>query len=207
MPSSSASLVAKRRTAVAEMLSGGKSVAEIHSHLNEQGIRNPKTNRPYSSSTVSNDIRLIARKQTRSEAAQTINAQLSQITGQKQPLSETIGQWTYTKPLWQSRILLHVDTTYKDLVFWDALRRGTAPGYELSGPALCLSTAQTIASYAYGKGINASLVQAAIPSDERRTTVHEAALSEANGKPTQNLRNAEKTTKQAGGKPAPIGVS
>lgn len=154
-------------TQVSNLSEAHKLTREISTSLQQRGVINPRTKKPYSAATIKKD------------------------------LAETIGLWTYTKPLNQSRILLHVDTTYKDYPFWDALRRGLAPGYELSGPALCLSTAQTIASYCYGKGFSASLAQASIPSDERKT-LHEAALAEANGKPTQNLRNAEKSSKQPG---------
>jgi hypothetical protein len=158
-----------------------KVVPEIAAQLKKQNLVNPRTGKPYSAATITKD------------------------------LSETIGQWTYVKPLWQSRILLHVDTTFKDYVFWDALRRGTAPGYEVSGPAFCLPTAQTIASYCFGKGINVSLVQSAIPTADR-VALHEAAailsFAEANGKPTQNIRNANKpAAPQKNGKAPQSGTS
>lgn len=131
----------------------------------------------------------------------------------QRPLAETIGQWTYVKPQWNARVLLNVDTTWKDYIFWDALRRGTAPGFTISGPSFCLPAAQTTVSYVYGRGIQASLIESAISSDagkQDKRTLHEAAepLAEANGKPTQNKRNAlGKGAKPSSAKPAtPLAV-
>lgn len=185
----------QRREAVLALFSAGQSPSEIARTLNSQGVRNPRTKQPYSRTTVINDLKT-----------------LKQPSITKTPLSETIGQWTYVKPQWNARVLLNVDTTWKDYIFWDALRRGTAPGYEISGPAFCLPAAQTIASYAFGKGIKASLIESAIPSDQSRTTLHEAALSEANGRPTQNKQNANKQNskptlnKATGGQKQPLAM-
>jgi len=130
--------------------------------FDRQGIVNPRTGKPYSPATLRHD------------------------------LAETIGQWTYVKPQWNARVFLNVDTSWKDYIFWDALRRGTAQGYEISGPAFCLPAAQTIASYCFGRGLNASLVASAV--GPRLTALNEAArpMTEANGKPTQAKRNALK---------------
>ena len=147
-----------------------KLAPDIISELNRQGVTNPSTGKAYTQKTV------------------------------KQDLAETIGQWTYVKPQWNARVLLNVDTTWKDYVFWDALRRGTAPGYEISGPSFCQPAAQTTASYCFGKGISASLVESAVTAQERKALNEAAVLSlvEANGKPTQNKINGATT----GGKPA-----
>lgn len=138
---------------------------DILSDLRQKNITNPRTGKPYSVKTIRSD------------------------------LAETIGQYTFVKPQWNARVLINTDSTWKDYVFWDALRRGTAPGYEISGPAFCLPAAQTIASYAFGKGISANLMESSTRADERQR-VNEAstALTEANGKPLQNKRNAVKSS-------------
>lgn len=109
-----------------------------------------------------------------------------------QRVSEIIGQWTMTKPMWAARILLSKDTTWPDYVFYDALRRGRAPGYEIGG-LFATPIAQTIASYAFGKGIKASLM----PS----SSVSEPSLGVSeDGKRTKDLKMATSTGKGAPGK-------
>lgn len=159
-----------RRAAVASFMTDKRKTSldeatpylnDIRTHLQARGLINPRTHKPYSPATIRKD------------------------------LAETIGQWTYVKPQWNARVLLNADTTWRDYVFWDSLRRGTAAGYEFSGPSLGLPAAQKIASYVYGKGISAHLLASAV-TDKQVSALHESAypLVEANGQPTQNKRNA-----------------
>lgn len=177
----------KRRIAVSHLSQGGLKPAQIAAALQTQGIVNPKTGKAFSRQTIRGDLRATV-TETKTSSSQIIDG----FKVSRRPLSETIGQYTFVKPQWNARILLNVDATWRDLVFWDALRRGTAPGYELSGPAFCMPAAQTIASYAFGKGIRASLVESAVTAEDRKVSLHEAAwpLTEVNGKPTQNKKNA-----------------
>lgn len=180
-------MTAKRRTAVFHLSQGGLKPAQISAALQAQGIVNPQTGKAFSRQTIRGDLRA-GIVEAKASNYQVVNG----FKVSRRPIAETIGQYTFVKPQWNARVLLNVDTTWIDYVFWDALRRGTALGYEISGPAFCLPAAQTIASYAYGKGIRASLVESAVTAEDRKVTLHEAAwpLSEANGKPTQNKRNA-----------------
>ena len=162
-------LTQQRRKVVASLVSAGKSQADILSELRTQGILNPRTGKAYS--------------------RQTIRADMRQASHPLTPLAETIGEWTYVKPQWNARVLINVDTTWRDYIFWDALRRGRAAGYEFSGPAFCLPAAQKIASYVYGKGISAHLIGSGV-TEKTRTALHESAIKEANGQPTQSKRNA-----------------
>lgn len=146
------------------MTAASKLIPDILSELNQQNIKNPRTGKPYSSRTIYAD------------------------------LAETIGVWSYVKPNWQARVLLNIDSVAKDVVFWDSLRRGLAPGFEVSGPSFCLPATQTITSYVYGKGITAHLMETAVNAADARQRVNEAAISEANGKPLQNKRNAVKSS-------------
>lgn len=95
-------------------------------------------------------------------------------------VSEIIGVWSQTKPMWNARILLSKDSTSSDYVFFDSLRRGKAPGLEIGG-LFATPICQTIASYAFGAGITASLVESAATTTN---AVHE------NGQPTKNLTAA-----------------
>lgn len=97
-------------------------------------------------------------------------------------VAEIIGTWTFVKPMLEQRILLNKDTTYPAYDFWDNLRRGKAPGYEIGG-LFCAPIAQTIASYAYGPGIQVSLIETAA-TDADTKSVHE------DGKPTKALKTA-----------------
>ena len=173
-----------RRQAVASLAQAGKTLAEIQTALPAQGVRNPRTGKAYSRQTLKADL-TVARP-AKTPAVEILRNGMRHFRRPFDPVAETIGQWTYTKPYWQARILLNVDLTWKDYVFWDALRRGTAPGYTVTGPAFCLPSAQTIASYVFGKGMTASI----LPPGETGRAVHEAALGEANGRPTQNKKNA-----------------
>src|SRR5689334_17188013 len=133
---SHAQVAASRRAAVVSFMKDRKatSLSEAYRALPDlqTGLpNNPRTRKPYSAQTIKRD------------------------------LAETIGQWTYVKPQWNARVLLNADTTWRDYVFWDALRRGTAAGYEFSGPSLGLPAAQKIASYVFGKGISAHLIASA----------------------------------------------
>lgn len=149
------------------------SLSEAHSalpdlltQLRARGLVNPRTGKAYSAQTIRRD------------------------------LAETIGQWTHVKPQWNARVLLNVDSTWRDYVFWDALRRGTAAGYEFSGPSLGLPAAQKIASYVYGDGITAHLLESSV-TDKQTTALHESLpLSEADGKPTQAKKSALKGKNQ-----------
>lgn len=195
-----AEMATLRRTAIATMANTTMTLPEMEKSLKAQGIVNPRTGKPYSRQTIRTDVH---------DARSTIGVVSPKISTRhvtrRGPLAETIGQWTYVKPQWNARVLLNVDTTWQDYVFLDALRRGTAAGFEISGPAFCQPAAQTIASYCFGKGISANLIESAISSDagkQDKRTLNEAALSEANGKPTQNKRNAMKPA----GKPSATGA-
>lgn len=174
-------ITTRRRTAVASLSVMGQSPTEIARNLKAQGIVNPRTKKPFSRTTVQSDLRLLERK-----------PQVEMINGKRvfrRPMAETIGTWTMTKPMFQSRYLYNVDTSWKDLAFWDALRRGMAPGYEVGG-MFCTPIAQTIASYTLGTGMSASLIDSAVPASavNGRRSIHQ------DGKPTQALRAAKKTS-------------
>lgn len=168
-PQTNSQLAQSRRDAIVSVVKPWKmtslaeaqqSLPDVLTHLQQRGFVNPRTRKPYSPTTIRRD------------------------------LAETIGQWTYVKPQWNARVLLNVDSSWRDYVFWDALRRGSAAGYEFSGPNLGLPASQKIASYVYGKGISAHLLESSI-TDKQMTSLHETArISEANGGPTQNKRNA-----------------
>ena len=164
----------ERRAIVGAMARTGKGVSEIVKAVKNQGIVNPKTGKAYSRQTILSDM-----------------AYHASITSQtrSRPLSETIGVWSYVKPYWNARVLLNVDTSFKDYIFYDSLRRGQAAGLQISGPSFCLPAVQTITSYCFGKGVNAHLMESAIPQAETKA-VHETNIREANGKPTQNKKNA-----------------
>lgn len=144
-------------------------IPQLAATLKEWGVVNPRTGKSYTPATLRVD------------------------------LAETIGQWTYVKPQWNARVLLNVDTSWKDYIFYDALRRGTAQGYEISGPAFCLPAATKTASYVFGRGIGASLVESAV--QKKMVALNETArpLSQANGQPTQSKRNALKGPTNANG--------
>lgn len=178
-------ITAKRREQVAVLSQTGKTVRQIRQELKSQGLVNPTTGKPFSRQTINADLSQIA---SRPSPVRTVNG----INVYKRPLAETIGQWTYVKPMWNARILLNVDSTWQDYVFLDALRRGKAPGYEIGG-LFCLPIAQTIASHVLGDGISASLMADAVSAKDSKggkVTIHEALL-EADGKPTRNLKNAQ----------------
>lgn len=180
-----AEITAKRREQVSLLSSAGKSPRQIRQELSKQGFVNPNTGKPFSRQTINADLSQIAKPPGG------VTVMPNGIKVFRRPLSETIGQWTYVKPLWNARILLNVDSTWRDYVFLDALRRGTAPGYEIGG-LFCLPIAQTIASHVLGDGISASLMDSAISAKDTKIKIHEAApLSEADGKPTRNLKNAQ----------------
>lgn len=183
-----AELTQKRRVAVAGFAGSNKQPSEIASELRKQGIVNPHTGKAYSRQTIRADMRAV---QKPTDVRQLANG----IRTFRRPLAETIGQWSFVKPVWFARILLNVDSTWKDYVFLDALRRGTAPGYEIGG-LFCTPIAQTIASHVLGDGISASLMDSGIPAKELKFSLNEAAIaelgiSEADGKPTRNLKNAQ----------------
>jgi hypothetical protein len=176
-----------RRTVLVEMLKPLRlssleqaqvRLPQILSDLQRQGVINARTGKPYTARTIRVD------------------------------LAETIGQWTYVKPQWNARVLLNLDSSWKDYVFWDALRRGTAAGYEISGPAFCLPASQIIAAYSFGRGINASLVGSAI--NRKMVALNETArvlpIREANGQPTQAKRNAVGQPSKNGKSPAPLAL-
>ncbi len=177
-------VILKRQQTVAELAAAGQGVSAIRDALHAQGIVNPRTQKGYSRQTIQADLRAIQRPTD----MQTVNG----YKVFKRPLAETIGQWTYVKPLWQSRILLNVDTTFKDYVFLDALRRGMAPGYEVGG-LFCMPIAQTIASHVLGDGLSASLIESAVPTKAAKISVHE------DGKPTRNLKNAQAPAMKSNG--------
>jgi hypothetical protein len=165
---SNSTAAAQRRQTVAAISRRftNPTASDIDAELRRQGISNPRTGKPYSPRTI------------------------------KMDLAETIGQWTQVRPMWDARVLVNADTTWRDYIFWDAFRRGTALGYELSGPALCMPAAQKIASYVYGKGITAHLLDSSV-TDKQQTSLHETAPArEANGQPTQSKRNALKGNSQ-----------
>jgi hypothetical protein len=179
-------MTVKRRSMVAEMAIAGLPRNEIVNQLRTLGIVNPRTGKSYSRQTIAGDIQ---------SALRPSNVEI--INGKRvfrRQVSETIGQWTYTKPLWNSRILLNVDTTFKDYIFFDALRRGTAAGYQIGG-LFCMPIAQTLASHLLGNGISASLVTSAIP--KKSTSVHE------DGKQTKNLKASQKQAVAAAPKAKP----
>lgn len=195
-------VTAIRRSIVAELSRAGVKPAVISATLAEKGILNPRTGKPFTRQVIRADMQAY-KKATEPRDVRYENG----FKVYRRPVSETIGQWSMVKPNWNARVLLNMDTTTKDYVFWDALRRGTAAGYEISGPAFCLPAAQTIASYCFGKGITAALVESAIPAAENKRSVNEAALvSEANGKPTQNKRNAMNSGQGNQGKVSPLNV-
>ena len=195
-----ADMTIRRREAVASL--SGKKPAEISEALRQQGLVNPTTGKPYSRQTIRADLREVARRQPPAPPASTPSRP---VRVRRENLAETIGRFTYVKPQWPARILLNVDAVWIDYPFFDALRRGEAPGFEISGPAFCLPAAQTTTSYVYGKGISASLVESAVPTSATKQALHEAAepLSEQNGKPTQNKRNALNQPGSQPGRPAP----
>lgn len=170
-----AEMTSKRRTLVSELVAAGKTKLQIVNELRSQGVVNPRTGKSYSRQTITGDMAQVAQR----PKVEIING----FRVFRRPVAETIGQYTLTKPLWNARILLNIDTTWKDYVFWDALRRGTAAGYQIGG-LFCMPIAQTIASHVLGDGISASLVESAIPKS--LTSVHQ------DGKPTKNLKAVQK---------------
>lgn len=184
---SATDITSKRREQVAVLSAAGKTPRQIHKEISGK-FRNPNTGKPFSRKTINTDLAEIARPP----------GGVHYERGMKvfrRPLAETIGQWTYVKPIWYARILLNTDATWKDYVFLDALRRGTAPGYEIGG-LFCTPIAQTIASHVLGDGISASLMDSGIPAKEMKFSLNEAAIAElgiaeADGKPTRNLKNAQ----------------
>ncbi len=96
-------------------------------------------------------------------------------------VAEIIGQWTLVRPFWSARILISKDTTWPDFVFWDALRRGKAPGYEIGG-LFATPIAQTVASYVVNDGMSASLMDSVTADAPKNTSVHE------DGKRTKDLK-------------------
>lgn len=185
---SSVEMTRRRREVVAEMVASGKTLPQISAELHTQGIVNPRSGKSYSKQTLKGDIRFVSNPHD----VQVVNG----IKVYHRPLAETIGTWTYVKPLWNARILLNVDTVFKDYVFWDALRRGQAPGYQFGG-LFCLPIAQTITSHMLGSGISAELIESATPKTAI-TTLHE------DGKPTKNLKAAKGSGKPNNGK-KPVG--
>ena len=105
-------------------------------------------------------IGTIEKRPKRGPIAEFRQAVGSFISGGRQVISEIIGRYTYTKPIWGARVLLNVDKVQTDYIFWDMLRRGKAKGYEIGG-LFCMPIAQTIVSYVMGDGISAKLVSTA----------------------------------------------
>lgn len=139
--------VTVRRMAVVEMRKQGKTDPRaIAAELTTRGIANPVTGKPYTPTTIRADMR---------------------ATATPQAVSELIGRWTLVKPLWNARVLINVDATWQDYIFLDAFRRGKALGWEFGG-LFATPIAQIIASYAFGKGISAMLVEGTIPDDNSK---------------------------------------
>jgi hypothetical protein len=116
----------------------------------------------------------------------------------KGQVAEIIGRWSYVKPLWSARILLSKDTTTVDYVFYDALRRGKAAGYEIGG-LFATPIAQTITSYVFGDGITASLIES-VALDKPTESVNE------DGKRTTDLKAAKDTHPAQSGQIGQAGV-
>lgn len=100
-----------------------------------------------------------------------------------QRVREIIGNWTLTKPYWAARILFSKDTTWLDYPFWDALRRGRAPGYEIASMFL-MPIAEKTTSYVFGDGFTVKLMDSAVSPGEKKPA------AEYDGKRTQDLKAA-----------------
>lgn len=185
-----------RRNVIAGMVKSSMTLSQIAKALSAGGIVNPKTSKPYSRQTLRADI----------HEARLADSASGKDSIKRAPLSEVIGRYTYVKPQWNARVLLNLDSVWTDYIFYDALRRGLAIGYEISGPAFCLPAAQTTASYVFGRGINAALVESSV--SKKMVALNEAVLPfpirEANGQPTQSKRNAVTGNKKSAPPLAPL---
>lgn len=179
-----AEMTAARRSVVYQMHTAGRSLDEISLALRDMGLVNPNTKKGFSRQTLKTDIKL--------SQPQNVRYVNGIKTYHRSPVAEMIGAWTYIKPLWPGRILLNVDTIFKDYPFWDSLRRGMAPGYAVGG-LFCMPIAQTITSYMMGSGLSGELMESATPSSAITVSLNE------NGKPTKNLKAAKPNGKAANG--------
>lgn len=197
-------MVSARRAVVAQFTILSKvTPSHISNVLVANGITNPTTGKPYSRQTIRADLREARKHLSETKPSPAVTTSPNGVRTFRRPISEMIGRWTLTKPLWNARVLLNIDTVFQDYIFLDALRRGKAPGYEI-GAMYCLPIAQTIASHVLGDGVSASLMADAV--SPKMMKIQEAyPLSEADGKPTRNLKNAQSpsTRKPVTGKGQP----
>ena len=121
-----------RRERVTELAESGYRASRIVELLGDEGIVNPETNKPYSLSTIRKDL--------------DYSTEIKRIN-----VAEMIGRndWSDRYRFNQYQPLFTIDSHRSDYSWWDLLRAGRQPGFELSG-LLARPIAETVAFYSLG---------------------------------------------------------
>jgi hypothetical protein len=146
--------IQQRRKQVHSLAAFGYSLTEISEQLAAKDILNPRTGKPYSTTTIRAD--LMAR----------------------QPVTEMIGRAGYAvEPLWRATGFSY-DKTRPDYQFWDRFRHGKAEGFELAG-GIAHRNSATLTSFVLGDRITVSLVKDGDPNNENDPRTYTAKLANA----------------------------
>lgn len=137
-----------RKRMVKDLVQEGYSSAPaLRERLSELGVVNVRTGKPFSLSTLRNDLQT-----TRARNGSAVR--------------ELIGREVYADPLWKLRQGRSVDATQGDYEFWDRLRRGQAEGFKFGG-LFCMPLTQIISSYVFGDGVKVRLASGVDGPEDR----------------------------------------